>query len=230
MKHTLYVLTCDKRGDAYLQQLMKSIDYGQEWQGDKILLADCKIVPKLLFNHDWNYIAPNLAKNPYEYKGFKYMFWHTLQNAWYKKYDLITFLADDVILSNNALPYIQSVNYDKLPDFVSWFSIGVKPKIRLIPKPPFFDEFPKKMFGNCVSCTIKGSLIKKVVDAGYQTYDKGSPERVFYRADPYGMMAVHYPNISEHMGDVPAVERAKPMPIRKSVWFDPNIDCGEWIK
>ena len=111
----------------------------------------------------------------------------------------LTLLEDDVILAKNALDYIATTKIDDDLAFVSWFSVGRYSGPRL---PPVLDCFRARdyMFNQAITFPARTVHELLASDALKNWSEPHGADRIYKDVFPDRLVAVHYPNLVQHIG------------------------------
>jgi hypothetical protein len=191
-KHVLAVMTCEGR-EEFQQRLYGSLLGAglRWWRGPKILVSD-GAPPQPAW--------PGWKVYSHDRVGQAQTFFRVLREAArVPNLESLTMLEDDVILAKGALDYIATTEIDYDLQFVSWFS----DEQCLIPMArPLLSVISAGEFQFNQAITFPAETVRDLLGSeALQTW--GEPhgaDRVYARAWPLAKVAVHYPNLVQHVG------------------------------
>lgn len=111
----------------------------------------------------------------------------------------LTLLEDDVVLAENALDYIATTKIDDDLAFISWFSVDHYSGPRLSPT---LDCIPARdyMFNQAITFPARTVHELLASDALKNWSELHGADRIYKDVFPDRLVAVHYPNLVQHVG------------------------------
>lgn len=176
--HGLAVMSCTTRNGGYVPWGLT-----KEWRGPKYIHVDgidqyaCDVSPK----------------------GQAQSFFDILRWAADAKLTALTLLEDDVVLAKNALDYIATTRIDDDLAFISWFSIYRHDGPRI---PPLFHCIEARDYQFNQAITFPARTVHELLasDALKNWSEPHGADRIYKDVFPDRKVAIHYPNLVQHVG------------------------------
>lgn len=192
LNHVLAIQTTIRPQKETLTATLESLSKAGlgEWRGQKIIAADG-------YNpatEGWEMVSS------LEQKGSAQTFFMLLDKIveLWPKTEKVTFCEDDIVLSKNALDYIQQTILDRDLSLIAWFSPYWPRSDRVPEQKPVLGCFYNKDFFYSQCVTISRSLLNQIRTMQSTWKEKDGPDLLMKRRG--FKCAVHYPNLAEHVG------------------------------
>lgn len=126
-------------------------------------------------------------------------FFNVLLWAAQEKLTTLTLLEDDVVLAKNALDYIATTEIDDDLAFISWFSIDKYLGPRL---PPLLNCIEARDYQYNQAITFPARTVHELLvsDALKNWSEPHGADCLYAKVFPERKVAVHYPNLVQHVG------------------------------
>ena len=193
-RHVLGIMTCE--GRSSINRLWRSLppDLTVSWPGAKIMMIDGH---RWRSWKGWNIQATSHAG---ERMGQAATFFALLQEASsVQGMTALTLLEDDVVLARNALYYIASTRIDDDLGFISWFSVYCHNGPRI---PPLFHCIEARDYQFNQAITFPARTVHELLasDALKNWSEPHGADRIYKDVFPDRKVAIHYPNLVQHIG------------------------------
>lgn len=119
--------------------------------------------------------------------------------ASYPRMTALTLFEDDIVLAKNAFDYIATTRIDPDLAFVSWFSIYYHGGYRL---PPLLSCFLARDYSFHQAITFPARTVHELLasDVLKNWPEPHNADRMYKDIFPMRKVAVHYPNLAQHVG------------------------------
>jgi hypothetical protein len=133
-------------------------------------------------------------------QGQAQTFFHALRWAASRQdFTALTLLEDDIVLAKNALDYIATTKIDDDLGFISWFSIYHHDGPRV---PPLLHCIPARdyQFNQAITFPVRTVHELLASDALKNWSEPHGADRIYKDVFPDRKVAIHYPNLVQHVG------------------------------
>ena len=161
--------------------------------------AACYPIQQVLFKNMWRWGTSTVVVDR-ELEGqaktfFKILRWATAQDP----FTALTLLEDDVVLAKNALDYIATTRIDDDLGFISWFSVYSYAGPRL---PPLFHCIEARDYQFNQAITFPARTVHELLASNTlkNWSEPHGADRIYKDVFPNRKVAIHYPNLVQHVG------------------------------
>jgi hypothetical protein len=175
-RHGLAVMTCMKRNEGCASTAL--LTALQSWRGPSYLHVDGLEGPML---------------------GQARSFFKLLEWAADQQLPALTLLEDDIVLAKNALDYIATTRIDYDLGFISWFSVYRHDGPRI---PPLLHCIEARDYQFNQAITFPARTVHELLasDALKNWSEPHGADRIYKDVFPDRKVAIHYPNLVQHVG------------------------------
>ena len=116
-----------------------------------------------------------------------------------ERFTALTLLEDDIVLAKNALDYIATTRIDDDLGFISWFSVYSYDGPRI---PPLLHCIPACDYQFNQAITFPARTVHELLasDALKNWSEPHGADRIYKDVFPDRKVAIHYPNLVQHVG------------------------------